>query len=91
MLKFAVGPCHEVRGWLQLPSVVEELDPEEAGGGCSGACEVKLGSAVGSSPPTPAVATCVPWVLRVGRGGGVLVGAEVGVTVGGTVAVGIAS
>ena len=77
-----------------------ELEPEEAGGGCSGAWDVNAGRAVGRIAPTPVPVvgatkvpgvTCVPWVFSVGRGGGVLVGAEVGVAVGGTVAVGMAS
>lgn len=80
MLKFAVGPCQEVRGWLQLFWLPPELDV-----GCDcGTCCVKVAAPVGIDPG----------VSEVGRGKGVLEGGRVGaaVFVGGTgVAVGTAA
>ena len=85
MLKFAVGPCQAVRGWLQLSGV---LPPLELVVGCD--CStgwVKVGILAGREPG-------VSEVEESGNGRGVLLGGRVGlaVSVGGTgVAVGTAS
>ena len=78
ILKFAVGPCQAVRGWLQLSCV---SPPAELDVGCDcGAGWVKLALSVVE------VAGNVPGVPDVGKGKGVLEGGSVrlAVTVGGT-------
>jgi len=80
MLKFAVGPCQDVSGWLQISGLSPE-PPEDCG-----ACCVNVGAFAGS-------VSGVPGVPEVGKGMGVVVAAGVGlaVAVGGTgVAVGTA-
>ena len=76
ILKFAVGPCQESRGWLHVSWLF--VEPEED---CWG-WDAIVGRAVGRTPPVDGV-TSVPCVFNVGRGGGVLVGAAVIVAVGG--------
>lgn len=84
MLKFAVGPCQLVKGWLHGSWL---LPPPEL----EGACGVNVGKAVGKAiAPGAVVASApVPWV---GKGGMVLVGRGMGlaVSVGRGVLVGMA-
>ena len=79
IVKFAVGPCQEIKGWLH-GSLLPEL--EEDGG-------VNVGKAVGNAKPGASNSG----VLEVGKAGGLSVGRGIGlaVSVGGIeVLVGIA-
>ena len=79
MVKLAVGPSQDVRGWLQISWLSPELEVAWA----CGACWVNVGALAGSNSAVP----------EVGRGKGVLLGGGVrlGVSVGGMgVAVGAA-
>src|SRR5690554_3161864 len=74
MLKLAVGPCQDVRGWLQISSF--PLDPPEDTGGAGG---VKVGALAGRV----AVASPVPGVPEVvGKGMAVFVASGVSLAVG---------
>jgi hypothetical protein len=88
ILKLAVGPCQEVRGWLQTSCV---LPPPKLEVGCDcGTCWVKLALSVVVGAPVG----MVPGVPEVASGRGVLEGGSVGlaVSVGGMgVAVGTAA
>jgi hypothetical protein len=82
ILKLAVGPCHEVSGWLQTSWVLPP--PELAVGNDCETCCVNVGAPAGIDPGVPDVA-CGRGVLDGGRVG-------LGVSVGGTgVAVGTAA
>ena len=85
MVKFAVGPCQAVRGWLHASWLSVLLVFVEVLGDCG----VKVGMFVGMF-----VGRTVPTASEVGNGGGVFVGKAVGagVSVGGRgVAVGFAA
>ncbi len=81
MVKFAVGPCQDVKAWLHRSWLFPELELEGAWG-------VNAGKPVGATIPGDSVAG----VPIVGKGGTVSVGRGIGlaVSVGTAVLVGIA-